>query len=87
MPSHAVRQERSEGALDLVTKRLGGLACPHFERPHEALFVLKSRFGRDLFDRARRAQQQIHRRVTPNAVLEGLQAGAFLLELSVQRAR
>ena len=41
---------------------------PPLERPHEALFVLKPHLDRDLFDRALRAQEQVHGQVTEHGV-------------------
>jgi hypothetical protein len=44
------------------------LPCPPLERPHEALLVLKPHLGRDLFDGALCAQEQVHGQVTEHGV-------------------
>jgi hypothetical protein len=41
----------------LVPKFFGRLPRPTLKSPHETLLVLKTHFGRDLFDGALRAQE------------------------------
>jgi hypothetical protein len=57
-----------------------------FERPHEALLVVKANIAGDLLDGARGAYEALDRDVPPYFVLQHLERGSFFPEPTVQRA-